>query len=187
MFHWEIEFPEVFVTPGGGLRSDRGFDAVVGNPPYIRIQKLDPELAAWCKRRYRTAHGSFDAYLVFVDRSYGLLGPDGRLGFIIPNKFLKLEAGKKLRECLAEHRLVEELIDFGDGQLFEGATNYTCILTLDRAGRDDLTYRRILGERNGIPLPREIRGATSEDFAASELGEDPGCWSRGKSGNCTRR
>ena len=173
MFHWEIEFPDVFLTTAGGLRSDRGFDAVIGNPPYIRIQKLDRELATWCKERYQTAFGSFDAYLVFIERAAGLLGPGGRLGFIVPNKFLKLDSAKKLRACLADGRLTEEIIDFGDAQLFEGATNYTCILILDSSGSDELSFRKVQGEEDGIPSPREIQGATPARFAVGGLGEDP--------------
>lgn len=173
MFHWEIEFPEVFLSTDGHLRSDRGFDAVVGNPPYIRIQTLDRELARWCKQRYQTAFGSFDAYLVFIERAVGLLGPGGRLGFIVPNKFLKLSSGTKLRECLSQGRLTEEIIDFADAQLFEGATNYTSILLLDTEGRDEFTYRRIRAEKNGMPSPREIEAELPETFSIGGLGGDP--------------
>lgn len=173
MFHWEIEFPEVFLSTEGNLRSDRGFDAVVGNPPYIRIQKLGRELAKWCKERYHTAFGSFDAYLVFIERAAGLLGPSGRLGFIVPNKFLKLDSGKKLRACLGESQATEEIINFADAQLFEGATNYTCILMLDISGQNELSYRRVRGESTGIPSAREIEDAIPEMFEVGEFGGDP--------------
>jgi hypothetical protein len=173
MFHWEIEFPEVFLAKDGSLRSDRGFDAVVGNPPYIRIQSLDRELARWCRDRYEVAFGSFDAYIVFIERAVGLLSPGGRLGFIVPNKFLKLDAGRKLREQLAEARLTEEIIDFADTQVFDGATNYTSILVLDTRGHDELAYRRVRGEGPGMPTVREIEGEDPEKFAAADLDGKP--------------
>jgi type I restriction-modification system DNA methylase subunit len=173
MFHWEIEFPEVFLSSDGSLRSDRGFDAVIGNPPYIRIQSLGRDLANWCRRRYEVAFGSFDAYLVFIERSAGLLGAGGRLGFIVPNKFLKLDAGRKLRAGLAEDGKVEEIIDFGDAQLFEGATNYTSILLLDAEGSEEFQYRKVEGEGHGIPAPREIEEGAVNRFSAAELGEGP--------------
>jgi hypothetical protein len=173
MFHWELEFPEVFLATDGSLRSNGGFDAVIGNPPYIRIQTLDRELAKWCRARYQTAFGSFDAYLVFIERAFGLLRSGGRLGFIVPNKFLKLESAKKLRSCLAEGRLVEEIIDFADAQLFEGATNYTCILILDASAHDELRYRKVAGEVSGVPTAREIEAAVPESFGAAELGDAP--------------
>ena len=173
MFHWEIEFPEVFLSAEGELRSDRGFDAVLGNPPYIRIQALDRELAEWCRRRYTTAFGSFDAYVVFVERAVGLLGPGGRLGFIVPNKFLKLDSGKRLRERLADGRLVEEIIDFAHAQIFEGATNYTSVLILETGGRDGFAYRKVRGSTDGIPTLREIEGESVERFEVGGLGGSP--------------
>lgn len=179
MFHWEIEFPEVFLTLDGKLRSDRGFDAVIGNPPYIRIQSLNRELAKWCKERYHTAFGSFDAYLVFIERAMALLGPGGRLGFIVPNKFLKLDSGKALRQVLADGGQTEEIIDFGDVQLFAGATNYTCILILDAAGHRDFSYRKVEGRRPGIPSPREIQSTAESSFSIAEFNDQPWILSAG--------
>jgi len=173
MFHWEIEFPEVFLANDGSRRADGGFDAVIGNPPYIRIQSLGRHLANWCRRRYEVAFGSFDAYLVFIERSLGLLGPGGRLGFIVPNKFLKLDSGRKLRAAFSEGKQVEEILDFGDAQLFEGATNYTSILLLDTEGSESFGYRKVVGEAPGIPTPREIERAAANNFAVAGLGEDP--------------
>ncbi|HKF82110.1 MAG TPA: N-6 DNA methylase [Solirubrobacterales bacterium] len=173
MFHWEIEFPEVFLSADGKLRSDGGFDAVIGNPPYIRIQSLGRDLANWCRRRYEVAFGSFDAYLVFIERAVGLLGSGGRLGFIVPNKFMKLDSAKKLRACLAEGQQVEELIDFGDAQLFEGATNYTSILILDCNGQGQFVYRKVSEPAEGIPVPRGVEEAEAETFNTGDLGSDP--------------
>ena len=173
MFHWEIEFPEVFLDPEGSLRANRGFDALVGNPPYIRIQSLGRSLANWCRRRYEVAHGSFDAYLVFIERAVGLLAPEGRLGFIVPNKFLKLESAQMFRELVSEGLQIEEIVDFGDAQLFEGATNYTCVLLLDTSGSDEFLYRKVKSGRPGIPTAREIESATGESFSARELGAEP--------------
>lgn len=173
-FHWELEFPEVFLTAEGEAREGGGFDAVVGNPPYIRIQDLGRELAAFCRRRYVTASGSFDVYIPFLERGVELLGPMGRLGFILPNKFLKLEYATRLREQLAGQRLVDEVIDFGDAQVFAAATNYTCVLVLDRAGRDELTYRRVQGDAAAVEeallRPQSIPAAR---FAANGLGGGP--------------
>lgn len=115
VFHWEIEFPEVFFDPDGTPGPGNGFDVIVGNPPYLKIQSLDRELAGFCRHRYQAAHGSFDIYLIFIERSFGLLGSAGRLGFIVPNKFMKLDSASRLRRLLSEGRVVEEVVDFGDG------------------------------------------------------------------------
>ena len=129
LFHWPLEFPEVFVDELGEPRENGGFDAVIGNPPYIRVQEIGREMADYCRARFTCASGSFDAYLVFLERGIGLLAPHGRLGFIVPNRLFKLDFARRLRELLSQRELVDEVIDFGASQLFAGATNYTCILS----------------------------------------------------------
>jgi hypothetical protein len=173
-FHWEIEFPEVFLGPNGRRRPDGGFDAIVGNPPYIRIQALGRELAAYCRRYYQTTSGSFDTYIAFIERSLHLLRPNGRLGFIVPNKFLKLDYGQRLRERLAADRLVEEIIDFGDAQIFEGATNYTCVLILDRARSEEFDYRRVRGDAETVRRTLvNVDAVQRERFDSGNFGPDP--------------
>lgn len=173
-FHWALEFPEVFLSVAGRPRDDGGFDAVIGNPPYVRIQALGRRLADWCRRRYRTASGSFDTYLPFLERGVELLAPRGRLGFIVSNKLMKLDYGRRLRDWLARAGLIEEIVDFGDAQLFEGATNYTCILVLSRHPSAELIYRRV---GRGEPALREalasLDAVQAESFPLEELSDDP--------------
>jgi adenine-specific DNA methylase len=108
-FDWKEAFPDV-------MRKG-GFDAVVGNPPYIRIQLLkqsDPDQLRYFAGHYRTARqGSYDIYVVFVEKGLKLLNKRGLLGYILPNKFLTTDYGASLRELLAEGRSLMELIDFG--------------------------------------------------------------------------
>lgn len=187
LFHWALEFPEVFLSMDGGPRDDGGFDAVVGNPPYVRIQALGRDLAAWCTRRYATASGSFDVYVPFVERSLSLLAPGGRLGFIVPNKWLRLDYGRGLRELLAASGLAREIVDFGDAQLFPGATNYTCILLADRRGGRALAYRRVRGDadeaRRALTGPARLPAAT---YPVGELGGDPWVLATGEEGRLLR-
>ena len=145
--HWQIEYPERFLDSRGEPLPDGGFDAVIGNPPYLRIQELGRDLAEYCRQRYDTTTGSFDAYVPFIERGVSLLRAHGRLGFIVPSTFLKLEYGTRLRACFAERCLVEEIIDFGHAQVFEAATNYTCIVVLEREGHNDLGYVAVRGNR----------------------------------------
>jgi hypothetical protein len=172
--HWAIEFPSQFLDARGTLRSDAGFDAVIGNPPYVRIQELGRDVAAYCRARYETAHGSFDAYVPFIERGLALLREHGRLGFIVPSTFLKLDYGERLRERLADTRAVESIIDFGHAQIFEGATNYTCILILDHAGLPELTFTAVKG--SSAEVRREIASGAlpnPEHYRADELGSAP--------------
>ncbi len=170
-FHWEVEFPEVFLTADGAPRDNAGFDAIIGNPPYIQIQSLGRATAEFCRKRYRVAAGAFDVYVVFVERALELLGPTGRMGFIVPNKFTKLEMAKGLRKLLTEGKVVEEILDFGGAQLF-GATNYTAILLLDASGsRTAIEYRKLVAP-DGDPIA-QIEKTEPSEFKLSELGEAP--------------
>jgi len=98
--HWPLEFPEVFVDERGEPREDAGFDAVIGNPPYIRVQEIGRDVADYCRTRFETPRGSFDAYLVFLERGLSLLAQNGRLGFIVPNKLFKLDFAQRMRALL---------------------------------------------------------------------------------------
>ncbi|MBU2053840.1 MAG: Eco57I restriction-modification methylase domain-containing protein, partial [Proteobacteria bacterium] len=130
VFEWEREFPEVFAAGG--------FDTVIGNPPYIRIQTMK-EWAPLEVEFYKTAFasagkGNYDIYVAFVEKGLGLLNAKGRLGFILPHKFFNAQYGESLRNLLAKGKHLSEVVHFGDAQIFTGATTYTCLLFLDKAG-----------------------------------------------------
>ncbi len=131
-FNWEEQFPRIMERGG--------FDVIVGNPPYIRIQTLPKDDAAWYGDHYRAASGSYDIYVLFVERALELLRPGGVMGFILPNKFFQASYGKQLRALLSEHRAVWRVVDFGDAQVFEEATTYTCLLFLRKAPNPCVVY-----------------------------------------------
>ncbi len=172
--HWPLEFPEVFVGSDGRPIDDGGFDAVIGNPPYIRVQEIGRDVADYCRARFATPRGAFDAYLVFLERGLQLLRPDGRLGFIVPNKLFKLDFAQRMRALLAERELVEEVLDFGDSQLFAAVTNYTCILVLDGRRVPELDYRRLHGTRETVLAELAGGGAIpAQRFRTSAFGAEP--------------
>jgi len=145
VFDWRAEFPLVL---GEAVPEERrGFDAVIGNPPYIRIQNLRefaPSEVEFYKRRYVSASkGNYDIYVVFVERGLSLLSQGGRLGYILPSKFFATDYGASLRELLASARVVDEVVDFGHDQVFEQATTYTCLLFLHAAPHGSTSYRRV--------------------------------------------
>ena len=127
-FNWQRAFPEVF--------KKGGFDAVIGNPPYVR-QELFSEHKPYFQQRYTVYHGVADLYTYFMERAAGLLKPDGLYGIIVANKWMRANYGEALRTWLKKQD-VRELIDFGDLPVFDGATTYPCIVlyAAGKPGRD---------------------------------------------------
>lgn len=122
-FTWETAFPGVF--------AEGGFDVVLGNPPYVRMEFLK-ELKPYLEKRYEVVSDRADLYAYFYERGLRLLKPGGRLGYISSNTFFKTGSGKPLREYLLREATIEGVVDFGDLQIFEGVTTYPAILTMKR-------------------------------------------------------
>ncbi|PTV94684.1 TaqI restriction endonuclease [Rhodobacter aestuarii] len=122
-FTWETAFPSIF--------AEGGFDVVLGNPPYVRMEFLKT-LKPYLEKRYEVASDRADLYCYFYERGLRLLKPGGRLGFISSNTFFKTGSGKPLRDYLRREATLEGVVDFGDLQIFEGVTTYPAILTLKR-------------------------------------------------------
>lgn len=126
LFHWELEFPELFFA--GGLRKVHGgFDAIVGNPPWIRQESLSQSKDALKASFPEVFDSVADTYVFFLARGLGLLLPGGRLGMIVPNKWLRAGYGKKLREHLVAATPPRELVDFGHAPIFPDADTFPCI------------------------------------------------------------
>ncbi len=125
-FDWERAFPTVF--------EKGGFDAVIGNPPYIRIQAMKewaPGEVEFYKEKYISASkGNYDIYVVFVEKGLDLLSNDGNLGFILPHKFFSSKYGEPLRDLIIKGNNLKKVVHFGDHQIFKNATTYTCLLFL---------------------------------------------------------
>ncbi len=138
-FDWHAEFPEIMKVGG--------FDAVIGNPPYIRIQMMQewtPIEAGVYKEIYTAAgSGNYDIYVVFVEKGLRLLNKNGRLGFILPHKFFNAKYGESLRALIAKGQHLAHAVHFGDQQIFTGATTYTCLLFLAKAGSDNCQFAKV--------------------------------------------
>lgn len=105
-----------------------GFDAVIGNPPYVRQEWLDDASKAHWKSNYQCYSGAADLYVYFFERGLKLCKPGGMLGFITNNKWLRAGYGEPLRRWLASEVTVEQLVDFGHARIFEGTDTFPCVL-----------------------------------------------------------
>jgi len=146
-FEWRFEFPEVLDAEGNFV----GFDVVVGNPPYIRQEELS-EIKPYLQQHYGTYAGTADLLVFFIEKGMSILKEGGHFSFIVSNKFMRANFGKPLREWLLKHRLLE-VIDFGDLPVFDEATTYPCILSLQKT--------QAAGEFRAANVPELVQ----EDFA----------------------
>ncbi len=119
-----------FFDPEWMFGVSNGFDIVIGNPPYVQIQKFSGQeiQKQWENQKYQTFVKTGDIYTLFIEKGISLLKQNGLLTFITSNKWMRAGYGKALRKFLAIKTKPLKLIDFGDSQLFENATTYTNIL-----------------------------------------------------------
>ncbi len=120
------------------LKDGYGFDAVIGNPPYVRQESLK-SIKSYLKRKYTVYNGIADLYVYFFERSLGVLKPKGLFGYIVANKWLRAKYGKSLRKYLSEKQ-VENIIDFGDLEVFQGVSTYPCVTIIRNDKRTRPTY-----------------------------------------------
>jgi hypothetical protein len=130
--HWQPGFPGLW-REWAGENPSGGFDAVIGNPPYVRQETIKEPKAA-LKGLYPAVYdGVADLYVYFYARGLGLLRPGGRLSYVVTNKWLKAGYAKELRALLGSRTWVEAVFDFGHAKkMFPDADVMPCVLVARR-------------------------------------------------------
>lgn len=132
------------------LRQTQGFDAIVGNPPFVRIQNM-VHYASEEVDYYQSGlspyasviRGTFDKYYLFIVRALTLVNPKGRVGYIVPNKFFTLKGADLLRKYISEHSFLTKIIHFGSTQVFPGRLTYTAILILSKLTQTHFAFSKV--------------------------------------------
>lgn len=127
---------------------DRTFDLIVGNPPYMKtedIKAFTPKEKSLYEKgnRYMSAYKQYDKYFLFIERALNLLKPDGYLGYVVPNKFMKVGAAKELRNFIANNAYLKTMISFGAHQVFADKSTYTCIIVLEKNKHENFKYSEV--------------------------------------------
>lgn len=147
-FKWEEEFSEIM--------KEGGFDVIVGNPPYVRVQNLKYNEIDWYKKNKETAYKRIDISILFIELAKKLLKKEGILSFITSNQFLITEYGEKMRQFIKKNLRIKSIIDFGDLPIFEDALTYVSIFTLENATGKDFLYYRVRDINDGYNLNTKL-------------------------------
>jgi len=116
-----------------------GFDVVIGNPPYVRVQSLKEhyfEQTLYLESKYLSATGKYDLYALFMEKCYSIINDNGIVSFILPHKFLVADFGAGIRKFFTENKSVESILHFGSFIVFNDASTYTCIINLKKTNQN---------------------------------------------------
>lgn len=162
-FDWNTGFSEIM--------ENGGFDAIIGNPPYIRVQAMkewSPIEVEFYKKKYVSASkGNYDIYVVFVERGLELLNENGILGYILPHKFFNAKYGQSLRSLIADGNNINKIVHFGDQQIFENATTYTNLLFLTKSENRNFKFIKVDDLNNWRHSGNAIEGKIALDKVSS--------------------
>ena len=177
---WMVEFPEVLNEQG----AFEGFDVIIGNPPYISLETLPKDTFVYERMKrtdehgksdqktYKTLESRGDIYSLFVERGLHLLRKGGLLSYIMPNKWEKVMYGRPLRELFLQTNITD-LIDFGDNQIFEDATTYTCIIRMKKEKQDGKLLISTIEKVNPQTLHEDVE-EQKEEFDTTKMSD--GIW-----------
>lgn len=123
-FNWREEFR-------GILKSEGGFDAVIGNPPYVNVENLNGDERRFLMNNYRNAIKRFDIYVAFIERGLALIKKGGKLSYIIPYPFLNQNYAEALRKNILEDYQLDQIVDLSEIKVFAEATVRNCIIVIN--------------------------------------------------------
>ena len=152
-----------------------GFDIVIGNPPYVRQEKIKERKLA-LKPLYQCFSGTADLFVYFYERGLQLLRPDGIFSFITSNKWLRSGYGGPLRTYLSRETQVLRLIDFGDAPIFSDAIAYSCIAILTKSSARSNTAFAAMNWNSEWDLNDIARHLAVDTFPMLQSDLAPSAW-----------
>lgn len=180
---------EAWIAHGDFLLTAQGrrFDAVVGNPPYIRIEQLSPELQEEYRQRYRSLYDRADLYVAFIERGLDLLAPGGVLSFICADRWTLNRYGAPLRRMLSRWYRVRCYIDLHSASPFEsevvaypsifavshGKTGSVPVATLSTASPEECKAASSALQRGEAGAPERCPGVTVAEYPSWFDGDAP--------------
>jgi hypothetical protein len=161
-FNWKEQFPTVF--------AQGGFDVIIGNPPYVNLERMKDVSLALEKLSFKTYNKRGDLYILFVEQGFNLLKSNGTISYIMPNKWLQAGYGEGLRAYFLSKEF-NQLIDFGDLQIFEGATTYPCIFIAKNNKPNETFAVSVLTSTNSFDFDTLVN-QTKEYFTTKDFNKN---------------
>lgn len=139
-----------------------GFDVVIGNPPYVRVQNLKHSEIDFYKANYQFAWRRIDISILFFELGLKIVSKSGILNYISSNQFISTEYGRSARKILGKNRAVNKMVDFGSLPVFENALTYVSIFQLTSSRNKNCSYARI--ENLPFEIPDKFITIKGEDL-----------------------
>ncbi len=159
-FEWNKKFKEIM--------DNGGFDIIIGNPPYIRVEYIPEHLVNYYKEHYTTATGKFDISSIFIEKSTNLLKNQGTYSIISSYQFIYSSSGIGLRHYLASNTTME-LLKFSTSQrIFEGATTYPGIFIFTKNPMNSVLIKEVNVSNNTVSVKKSIR-ITTDNFKSEKV------------------
>ncbi len=164
-FEWRFEFPEVLNDEGDFV----GFDVVIGNPPYMRVQEIQasqPQNKIFYESNYANAQASYDLANIFFELAVNISNTKSKNAYIFPHKFFNTASSEVFRTYLLQGKYIDKISHFGANMIFEDADTYTCVTQFSKSKNKGFLFKRfsfkseyqneIIDERAYAPITYEM-------------------------------
>jgi hypothetical protein len=140
-FEWRFEFPEVLNDDGDFV----GFDVVIGNPPYMRVQEIQasqPLQKLYYESQYQNAKAAYDLANIFFELAVNISSAKSNNAYIFPHKFFNAASSEVFRNYLKQGQYIDEIAHFGANMIFEDADTYTCVVQFSKKPSKGFYFQR---------------------------------------------
>ncbi|HEY5123019.1 MAG TPA: TaqI-like C-terminal specificity domain-containing protein [Ignavibacteria bacterium] len=170
--NFEDVFPEIM--------KNGGFDAIVGNPPYVRKDTIDNINKIYFEKIYFSSFKQYDIYVLFLEKALKLLKDEGLVSYIVSNKFLISDYGKNIRKYILDNSEIKIVVDVSYDNVFKDASIYPLILVLKRQTKSELRdnnyifYSDNMKDINGIKFVTQRQSSFLKDdysFSLTSIGK----------------
>lgn len=161
-----LSTPEQLNTLSG---SQHGFDAIITNPPYVKLQSIDNDYRVALNARFpEFTQGSFSLALLFLVAGHQLLASGGSLAYITQNNLFTSLAGEQVRQYLQQEKCIRRIVDFGHYHVFDNASAYTCLVFLGQAPSDTFEYDVVQEKATAVSLSKADFSLIRHDALSSK-------------------